>query len=109
MIRNLKQFTVSLDGHPAHAQIIDGYLVIAIEGQYLNHLVESDPDREGYDEDTDEVRRPKVTDSAEWLADVVGALNSEQEDGSNMITRMLDKSFTEAIENGSDAVQLPED
>lgn len=104
-----KTFEIEMENHPAGVTLVDGHLVMAISVDYLRNLIESDETYAEYDEDEDKWKSVKVLDEIEWARDVRDALNMEEEDGSTLITKALDKAFTEAIESGCESVQLPSD
>ncbi len=51
----------------------------------------------------------RVTDPAEWASDVLCALAQEEEDGSTLVTELLDNAMSDAVDNGSIAVELAGD
>lgn len=53
----------------------------------------------------DFTRAYKVTNSKQFAHDVVDELTKEEEDGSNLITRLLDRVCLDAVENGSAAIK----
>lgn len=58
-----------------------------------------------YDESRDEV---KITDVNVFAKEVLGALQAEEEDGSNPVHRLLDNAMIHAIEQGCDGVEFAE-
>lgn len=46
----------------------------------------------------------KITDQREFAFAVAEAINSEDEDGSTLLTRMLDEAIMQAVEDGCDGV-----
>lgn len=103
-----KVFEINLQGHPAEVKIVDGYAVLAIPLDYFKNLVESDERYSKYDYEN-VWKCAKVVDLDEWACDVVSALNQEDEDGTTLITKAIEKAFDVVIENGSYAVSLPND
>ena len=58
-------------------------------------------------EDFEEVPHAKIVDARVYATDVVQALNEEEpNDGTSLIDAMLDKALLEAIEQGSEGVEL---
>jgi hypothetical protein len=55
------------------------------------------------DELLDDYFRPtvKITNLKEFVEDFIAELNREEENGETPIHRLLDKAFTDAIDNGS--------
>jgi hypothetical protein len=46
----------------------------------------------------------KITDSQKFAREVVAEINRESEDGSTLLTRMLDKAISNAVEAGCEGV-----
>ncbi|MEP3856756.1 MAG: hypothetical protein ABJM39_06895 [Porticoccus sp.] len=46
----------------------------------------------------------KITDQREFAFAVAEAINAEDEDGSTLLTRMLDEAIMQAVEDGCDGV-----
>lgn len=59
---------------------------------------------EGFDP---EGPRPCVTDAAVFARELLGELQREEEDGSTVVTEMLDDAMRAAVENGCEGVWLP--
>jgi len=51
----------------------------------------------------------EITDKDQFVAEVVMELKSEEEDGSTLVYRMLDKAVTNALENGAQGVSYADD
>ncbi|MBE3065158.1 MAG: hypothetical protein IMZ69_09100 [Spirochaetes bacterium] len=51
----------------------------------------------------------KVTDPDEWAKDVVRELEREEEDGSSPLTDLLERAMSDAVDQGSTAVELAAD
>lgn len=49
-----------------------------------------------------------VTDQNEFAQAILEQLNAEEEDGSTMVHRMLERAAEKAVENGCEGVELPE-
>ncbi len=47
----------------------------------------------------------KVVDAVKFSEEVVRAMNREAEDGSNLITRMLDQAISDAVDDGAEGVE----
>ena len=54
------------------------------------------------------VPRWKIINNSEWAKDVVREINREEEDGSSLLTNLLDKASENALDQGSIAVWGPE-
>jgi hypothetical protein len=88
------------DGEPLAVKIVDGKLVIEIGVDTLRFCAEMQACR--FDDALNGYVYPlKVTDRNEYARDVVRALNDEREDGSTILTDLLDKAFMSAWEDGS--------
>ena len=48
----------------------------------------------------------KVIDPPEWAKDVLRELEREEEDGSTPVTELIDKAMSDAVDQGSLAVEL---
>ncbi len=55
------------------------------------------------------VPRWKIIDNLEWARDVVCEITREEEDGSSLLTNLLDEASENALNQGSLAVWGPED
>jgi len=87
-------------------KIIDGKLVISIGIETLAWASDhSDLSMPYNKEANDFVPKWKVIDPLEFAADVARELRREAEDGSSLLTRVLDKAIEEAIEQGSLGVE----
>lgn len=88
-----------------NVQILDGRLVISIGINNLANAFHESENNNPMDEDEgDFVRLYQVTDVRDFAMDVLTCLDDESEDGSTMITRMLDSACWDAVMNGSDGV-----
>ena len=48
----------------------------------------------------------KITNKIDFAKAVTEAINKEDEDGSNLLTRMLDEAIAQAVEDGCDGVEI---
>lgn len=80
----------------------DDQLVITIGLDALVNILSSQPFWPLCGEDQEAC---KVLDRAQFIKDVVRELQSEEEDGTTVLHRALDRAAIEAIENGSEAVE----
>ena len=87
----------------SEAQIVDGRLVISLRIETLAHAARHSEYFERLAWDGVPTR---ITDEALFAKSVRNALNSEEEDGSTPITRMLDKAFRRVVECGDDGVEM---
>ncbi len=85
------------------AHVIQGQLIISIPVSALQWAVQIS-DYGTYHEYS-EGHHLKILNSFEFAKDVVRELNMEAEDGSTLVTRMLDKAMIKAIENGSEHIE----
>jgi len=88
---------------PLRCKAVGGDIQMGIGMRTLLFAAESHPDfwdgRSGLD-----VPNIKVTDIQEFALEVARAINSEEEDGSTLLTRMLDKAISNAVESGCEGV-----
>lgn len=90
------QQVVEPKNQPLRAEIEGGRLVMSIGIDTLAFAFEHDPKREqvrGHD--------CKVIDSAQFAADVLRALEREEEDGSTLLNKMIDAACEDALDDGS--------
>lgn len=90
------------DDLPLNCKAVDGALDMRIGTKILAFAAENHPDL--WDAEKDRGRF-KVTDPVAFAQEVERALNRESEDGSTMLTRMLDAAVLEAIEQGGEGVE----
>ena len=87
-------------------EIIDGRLLISIGIETLAWASDhSDLSMPYNTEANDFVPKWKVIDPLGFATDVARELRREAEDGSSLLTRVLDKALEEAIEQGSLSVE----
>lgn len=48
-----------------------------------------------------------ITDEAMFAKEICHAINAEGEDGSTLLTRMLDEAIRKAVEGGCEGVEIP--
>jgi hypothetical protein len=88
---------------PLKAEVIDGRIVISIGVETLkychNRLEEGFEPRKGYGSGF------LITDATGFARDIVSRLKKEREDGSTILTDLLDKATEEAAEDGSQHVE----
>jgi len=85
----------------SQAQIVDGKLVIVLR---VSTLANAARNSDYFERCAVQGLALKITDEAAFARSVANALNSEKEDGSTPITRMLDKAFEHVIEWGEDEI-----
>ena len=83
-------------------------LSITVGANVLVNAVKYDPLLVAFDEHG-ESYEPEVTDVAKWLDAIITALRSEEEDGTTLVHRMLDKAAIEAIESGAEGIKTGDD
>lgn len=82
--------------------IVDGELVIRIGVHTIAHAVTYAEWANPYDDNAqDYVRTFAIEDANEFAADVLRALCDEREDGSTLLTEVLDKASEAAVNDGS--------
>lgn len=74
-------------------------ITIEIDPDTLKFATENHP--EFYDGET---RGVTVKNKAEWMKSVYESLLEEQEDGSTLVSLMLDNAIRVAVENGEDGI-----
>lgn len=90
-------------GQPLKATVADGRLIIEIGVEVLAHAVSYADWANQYDESRgDYFRTFAIADPNGFAADVVGELLREREDGSSLLTDLLDKASEAALDNGSE-------
>lgn len=85
------------------AVIEDGSLVIRVPLNNLEQVIEG-----SWALGALEVRY-KITDVNAFAKDLVGQLNTEDEQGTTLVHTMFDKAISEAIESGADGIDEHED
>lgn len=88
------------------AEIVDDRLVISIGISALAFAAAHSPDLQMVDGEG-ELVGPAVTDEAKFAAEVLQALDYEEEDGTTLVHMMLDKAAVRAVENGADGIRFP--
>ena len=88
---------------PLQCLVINGAINIVIDADLLAFAAEAHPD---YWDGVSGPEMPniKVSDPAIFAREVCAAINMEDEDGSTMLTRMLDKAISVAVESGCEGV-----
>lgn len=90
---------------PLDAKVEDDKLIIEIGIDTLAGAFENGPDNNPYDDKIDDfIKLFKVVNCEGFAHDVAGALNSEREDGSSILTDLLDKACIDAVYDGSEHV-----
>lgn len=84
----------------AEAGIVDDAIVIKIPLKYLPGIVQYHPDSPPAGEG-----EFIVTDIKVFAQDLVNEINSEDETGGTLFTRMIDEAKSRAIENGAEGVE----
>lgn len=87
---------------PLRCTIQNKSLVIEVGLDVLKFCTEHHP--ELYEDELDKGRYV-VTDIAVFIEAVVDELHKEEEDGSTLIHRMLDRAILDAISNGAEGVE----
>ena len=91
-------------------KIIDGRLVISIGTETLAWAADHSDIFCPYDDNEgDWIQKYKVSDITQFAEDVAHELENEEEDGSSMITNLLDKAIERALDNGSLGVDYGKD
>ena len=83
------------------------WIVLAIHVDTIRHVTESYPKLEWLNDES-ELIPPVVTDINMFVSELVGALNEESEDGSTLVTGMIDDAIVAAVENGARGIEIDE-
>jgi len=90
---------------PLKCVAIAGEIDMSIGFEVLRFAAENHPDfwdgKSGMD-----VPNINITDTVIFAKEVALAINEEAEDGSTLLTRMLDEAIKQAVENGCEGVEL---
>lgn len=95
--------------HPCGAVRDGDWVVIAIHKSTVKSAVELSTELEYFSDYAEDYLPAKVLDLDQLVDELVSELNREEEDGSTLITEALDKAVVNAIENGSEAVQVEDE
>lgn len=90
---------------PLRCKATGGDVDIAIEMATLCFAAENHPDFwDGVSPAS--VPNIKITDVQQFALEVAREINKESEDGSTLLTRMLDRAISNAVENGCEGVDF---
>ena len=92
---------------PLRVGIVGGRLVISVGTATLAHAIECAPGLVLHDAKTGEFVGPRVTDIAVFAKEIALILQREEEDGTTLVHRLLDKAASEAIDQGAEGVSVP--
>lgn len=93
-----------------NVDIVDGRLVVSIGIDTLAVAVQYMPQLgEAFDEVEGKEIENEITDADKLAAAIVEALDDEEEDGTTLVHRMLDKAALRAIENGAEGILTADD
>lgn len=81
-------------------------IVIRLPAKVLEFATNNHPDFWDAESDCQTVR---VTNRKQWMKAVRAALLEEEEDGSTMLTSVLDRAISHAIEQGEEGVEYLDD
>lgn len=86
-------------------ELIDGRLVVSIGVDTLATAVKHMPQMDdAFDEVEGKEIETEITDADKLAAAIVEALDDEEEDGTTLVHRMLDKAALRAIEGGAEGI-----
>ena len=83
------------------------WIVLAIHVDTIKHVTEGHPQLEWLNDESEPIP-PVVTDMNMFVSELVGALNAESEDGSTLVTGMIDDAIVAAVENGARGIEIEE-
>jgi hypothetical protein len=96
--------------NPLNIQIENGELVIRIGVPTLAWAAEHMIEATDFNDQANVFEQAwTVTDPAEFAKGVLDELLREEEDGSNLVTKMFDKAFLAAIDNGAEGVEMADE
>lgn len=90
-------------------EIANGEISIHLPIGVLHMAAQWCPELNEYDPEGGDYKKPIVTDARLFAEAVVAALVDEAENGSTLVTRMFDRAFCAAVDNGADGIHLPGD
>lgn len=94
-----------MKGLPLKAEVVDGELVVRIGVETLAYAVAFANWSNPYDEHRlDYFRSFAIQNPHTFAVDVCHALNDEAEDGSTILTNLLDEACEEAVNQGSEGL-----
>lgn len=88
------------------AGIEDGEIVIRIGVLDLKEITETCPSFETWLEEDEKFATVSVYDVDQWMYEVVSALNYDAEDGSTLISTMLNTAIENACDEGGAGVSI---
>lgn len=91
------------NGAPPQATAVGTGIEMSVGVDVLCHAAAFHPDFWDGQSGPD-VPNIKITDPAEFAREVASAINRESEDGSSLLTRMLDEAVRDAVESGCEGV-----
>lgn len=93
-----------------NVELIDGRLVISIGVDTLATAIKYMPQLDdAFDEVEGKEIETEITDADKLAAAIVETLDDEEEDGTTLVHRMLDKAALQAIENGAEGIVTADD
>lgn len=96
--------SIKADEMPLRCKAVGGDIEMGIGMKVLGFAAENHPDFWDGESGID-VPNIKITDRQEFARSVADAINDEAEDGSTLLTRMLDAAIAKAVEDGCDGVE----
>lgn len=98
---------LSHDDLPLRCRVVNGALHFCVGAQTIKWAVENHPELLSISD----YGKPTflVDDPVAFLNELVAVINREEEDGSTLLTRMLDDAIIQAVEDGSDGLRYVED
>lgn len=91
---------------PLNVRVEKGQIVISIGISTLAFSLHISDDNNPFDNEKNDYKRSyKVTDEEEFADEVVHSLQDEREDGSTILTDLLDKAMSDAIDQGAQGVE----
>lgn len=93
------------DNTPLNVTVDSGRLVIEIGVQALAYAVAAAPWAAPFDEAADDyIRRFAITDPSQFAAEVRLAMLAEGDDGSTLVTDLIDRAAEAAISSGCEGI-----
>lgn len=96
--------TLSPEDSELTVSIVGDDLVIRIDAATLANAIKYMPKAEIFDEQLQDFFQPEVTDASAFLKEMYLALEHEEEDGSTLVHRMIDKAALHIMHVGGEGI-----
>ena len=89
-----------------NVSIKKGLITITFGFDYLKHVAENAPDLEVVNYETGKFIPAKVTDQNVFAREIVEAILEEEEDGTNLVHKMIDTAIHNKTEYGCEGIDI---